>query len=230
MGARAVVVSTVALVALAAGAYAGDRWALREVEDRVAEEVRTGVAGVTGQPDVHIDGFPFLTQLARGSLDDVTVAVASASLSGVELQDVDVRAEGVSTREPYQARDAVVTGTLTTATLERLVAERTDADVALAVDGGRLTATLQVLRSDVTAELLPAAAGDAIEVDVVRVTIAGAVVDVEDLPGAASSRLQDLEVPIEGLPPGLTLSDVVVQDDGLRVTATGTDVTLPERS
>lgn len=228
MGVRAVAVGVVLLTALAGGAYAGDRWALGTVEDRVADEVRTGVDGVTGQPDVEIAGFPFLTQLASGSLDDVTVGLATASLSGVDLKDVDVRAHGVGTRTPYTAARAVVTGTLTTATLERLVAERTDADVALAVDGGRLTATIEVLRADVTAELVPSAAGDAIAVDVVAVTFAGAAVDVDDLPRAATSRLQDLQVPVEGLPPGLALTDVVVQGDGLRLTATGTDVALPK--
>jgi hypothetical protein len=227
MGARAWVASAVALAALAGGGYAGDRWALGQAEDRFAEQVRTGIDGVTGRPDVAIAGFPFLTQLAAGSLEDVTVDVATASLAGVDLQDVDLRARGVSTSAPYRADRAEVRGTLTTATLERLVAERTDADVDLAVDGGRLTATLQVLRADVTAELVPTAQGDAIAVDVARVTLAGAVIDVDDLPGAVASRLHGLTVPVEGLPEGLALTDVVVQGDGLRVTATGDDVVLP---
>ena len=230
MGARAVVAGTVVLAALVGGAYVGDRWALGQAEERFADGVRTGVDGVTGRPSVHIDGFPFLTQLAAGSLDDVTVDVDTASLSGVDLQDVDLRAHGVSTSEPYRADSAVVHGTLTTAALERVVAERTDADVDLAVDGDRLTATLQVLRADVTAELVPTAQGDGIAVDVVSVRLAGAVVDVDDLPRAAASRLQDLTVPVEGLPEGLELTDVVVQGDGLRITATGTDVVLPLRS
>jgi hypothetical protein len=227
MGVRAVVAGTVALVALLGGAYLGDRWALGQAEDRFADAVRTGVDGVTGEPAVHITGFPFLTQLVSGSLDDVSVDLDSASLAGVELQDVDLRARGVSTSEPYRAEHAVVHGSLSTAVLEALVAERTDADVDLAVDDGRLTATLQVLRADVTAELVPAAQGDAIAVDVVRVTLAGAALDVEDLPRAVATRLQDLTVPVEGLPEGLELTDVTVQGDGLRVTATGTDVVLP---
>jgi hypothetical protein len=227
MGARAFVAGTVVLAALIGGAWWGDRWALGRAEERFADQVRTGVDGVTGRPAVDIAGFPFLTQLAAGSLDDVTVDLASASLSGVDLQDVDLRARGVSTSAPYRADRAEVRGTLTTAALEQLVAERTDADVDLDIDDGRLTATLQVLRADVTAELVPTAQGDAIAVDVVSVTLAGAVIDVEDLPGAAASRLQDLTVPVEGLPEGLALTDVVVQDDGLRVTASGTEVVLP---
>jgi hypothetical protein len=227
MGARGFVAGAVALAVLVGGAYAGDRWALGRAEERFADQVRTGVDGVTGSPGVDIGGFPFLTQLVAGSLQDVTVDLATASLSGVDLQDVDLRARGVSTAAPYRADRAEVRGTLTTATIERLVAERTDADVDLAVDGGRLTATLQVLRADVTAELVPTAQGDTIAVDVVSVTLGGAVIDIDDLPGAAASRLQDLTVPVEGLPPGLELTDVVVQDDGLRVTATGRDVVLP---
>jgi hypothetical protein len=227
MGVRAVVASTVALGALVGGAYLGDRWAHGRAEDRFAEAVRTGVEGVTGEPAVHIAGFPFLTQLVSGSLDDVTIDVDSAAFSGVDLQDVDVRAHGVTTSEPYRAQRAVVHGSLSTAALEGMVAERTDADVDLAVDDGRLTATVEVMRGDVTAELVPAAQGGAIAVDVVRVTLGGAVIDVEDLPRAVETWLQDLTVPVEGLPEGLGLTDVVVQDDGVRVTATGTDVVLP---
>jgi hypothetical protein len=221
------VAGVAAVAVLVGGAYVGDRWALGRAEDRFAEGVRTGVDGVTGQPAVHIAGFPFLTQLASGSLDDVTVDLDSASLSGVDLQDVDLRAQGVTTSQPYRADHAEVHGSLSTAALEALVAERTDADVDLAVDAGRLTATLRVLRTDVTAELVPAAAGDAIAVDVVRVTLGGAVLDVEDLPGAVATRLRDLSVPVEGLPEGLALTDVAVQGDGLRLTATGNDVVLP---
>jgi hypothetical protein len=227
MGARAVVAGTVALAALLGGTYLADRWAHGQAEDRFAAAVRTGVEGATGEPAVEIAGFPFLTQLASGSLDDVMVDVDSATFAGVPLHDVDLRARGVSTSAPYRADRAVVHGSLTTADLERLVAERTDADVDLAVADDRLTATLQVLRADVTAELVPAAQGDAIAVDVVRVTLGGAVIDVEDLPRAVAGRLQDLTVPVEGLPAGLALTDVAVQGDGLRVTATGTDVVLP---
>ncbi|GAA2721292.1 LmeA family phospholipid-binding protein [Cellulomonas aerilata] len=227
MGARTVVAVTVALASLVGGACVGDRWALGRAEEQFADRIGEGVDGVTGRPGVDIAGFPFLTQLAAGSLDDVSVDLATASLSGVDLRDVDLRAHGVSTSAPYRAGSAEVRGTLTTGALEALVAERTDADVDLAVDGGRLTATLQVLRADVTAELVPTAQGDSIAVDVVSVTLAGAVIDVEDLPRAAASRLRDLAVPVDGLPDGLALTDVVVQDGGLRVTASGTDVVLP---
>jgi FlaG/FlaF family flagellin (archaellin) len=227
MGVRAVVASTVALGALVGGAYLGDRWAHSRAEDQFAQAVRTGVEGVTGDPVVHIAGFPFLTQLVAGSLDDVTIGLDSAAFSGVDLQDVDVRARGVTTSEPYRAQRAVVHGSVSTATLEALVAERTDADVDLAVDDGRLTATVEVMRGDVTAELVPAAQDGALVVDVVRVTLGGAVIDVEDLPRAVEGWLQDLTVPVERLPEGLGLTDVVVQGDGVRMTATGTDVVLP---
>lgn len=227
MGLRAVVVSTLVLATLAGGAVVGDRWARGEAEERVAAQVRDGVDGVTGEPDVEIGGSPFLTQLASGSLETVSVALVAATLSGVELQDVDLRARGVSTSEPYTAQAAQLTGTLPVATLEGLVRERTDLGVSLAVVDGRLTATLELLGLDLIADLVPTAQERAIAVDVGTVTVGGFEVDVDDLPRAAAARLQDVTVPVDGLPEGVVLTDVAVHDGGLRIAAEGTDVTLP---
>ena len=64
-------------------------------------------------------------------------------------------------------------------------------------------------------------------VSVDNVQIAGLTVSVDDLPNAIGNRLTDIEIPVEGLPEGLVLSDATVVADGVRITADGTDVVLP---
>jgi hypothetical protein len=57
-------------------------------------------------------------------------------------------------------------------------------------------------------------------------SLGGLTITVDDLPDRIASRLTDLEVPVSGLPEGLTLTSVAVVPDGARITATGQDVTL----
>jgi len=228
MGSRAVV-GVVAVVVVAAGAVVGDRWALGVTEGRVADAIRDGVEDVSGEPDVDIAGFPFLTQLAAGSFDDLTVAADAATLEGVPLDDVRVRAGDVSTTEPYTAATAELTGTLSTESLTVLVAELTGLGVVdLAVEEGLVIATTSALGVDVVAGLLPRAAGRAIEADLEHLDVAGSEIEVGELPQRLIDRLDALSIPVDGLPEGVELTDVVVTDDGVRLTAVGTDVTVPQ--
>jgi LmeA-like phospholipid-binding len=263
MGARAVAVGAVVVVALLGGAVVADRWALAETEDRVERSLRSSVDDVQGPAVVTIDGFPFLTQVAAGTLDALTLTVdgvtvdgvvlrdvaveardvgtrepypagsarltaAAVTLDGVELQDVTARAEDVTTGEPLRARTARLSGTLTTATLQEMLVARTGRDdVRLGVDDGLVTATTRVLGQDVTAELAPRPDGRTVAGEVVRARVAGLTLDVEDLPRRVRERLADLSVPVDGLPAGVELTDVIVVDDGVRITAAGSDVSLP---
>lgn len=262
MGARAVVVGAAVVVALAGAAVAADRWALGVAEDRIAESVTSELDSVSGDPGVTVTGFPFLTQLAAGTLDDVSMTLAGAVVDDLELRDVDVRAADVSTQRPYTSRSAWLTasgatlagvdltdvtaqatevttgdpftaasarlsGTLTTATLERLVAERSGlGDVRLAVAGNRVTATGRVLGLDVVAQLVPRPQGRAVAVDVHEVEVGGLAVDVDELPRRVRERLSGVTLPVDGLPEGMRLTGVTVTDAGMRITVEGEDVTL----
>ena len=77
------------------------------------------------------------------------------------------------------------------------------------------------------ANLVPRVEDGKLLVSVENVQIAGLTVSVDDLPNAIGDRLTDVEIPVEGLPDGLVLSDATVVADGVRITADGTDVVLP---
>ena len=57
--------------------------------------------------------------------------------------------------------------------------------------------------------------------------VGGVELDPSLLPDGLAGRLTGVEVPLEGFPDGLVLTDAVVHPDGLRITASGTDVTVP---
>ena len=84
-------------VVVVGGLVRGDRYA----ESR-AEEYAVGVVSqsipTTQPPVVDIKGFPFLTQLMGGTLDEVTATAAGATLEGISVTDVAVDATKVNVR------------------------------------------------------------------------------------------------------------------------------------
>lgn len=216
----------VVVVVLAGGVLVADRVTHSTAERRVAEAIEQNLE-VVGTPTVEIGGFPFLTQLLAGSVDDVTGAVDGVTLEGIDATDVTIDAQDVSTSEPYTLGTVTISATLPTASIDQIVADRSQLDITVAVDGGTLTATGTVLGLELAADLVPRVEDGRLLATVDNVQFAGLTVSVADLPRAIGARLTDIEIPVSGLPEGLVLSDATVVADGVRVTATGTDVVLP---
>jgi len=219
-------VGVVAVVVVLGGALVADRVTHATAERRVAEAIEQNL-DVVGTPTVEIGGFPFLTQLLAGSVDDVTGAVDGVTLEGIDATDVTIDAQDVTTSEPYTLGSATIAATLPTASIEKIVADRSQLDIAVAVDGRALTATGTVLGLKLAANLVPRVEDGRLLVTVANVQVAGLTVSVDDLPRAIGDRLTDIEIPVSGLPEGLVLSDATVVADGVRITADGTDVVLP---
>jgi len=213
-------------VVLVAGAFVADRVAASTAEKQVVAAIEENL-DVVGTPTVELGGFPFLTQLLAGSIDDVTGTVDGVTLEGIDATDVTFDGHDVSTSEPYTVGTATISATLPTASIEQIVADRSDLEIAVAVDGGALTASGEVLGLRLAANLVPRVEDGTLLVSVENVQIAGLTVSVDDLPNAIGNRLTDVEIPVEGLPDGLVLSDATVVADGVRITADGTDVVLP---
>ncbi|GEL98951.1 hypothetical protein CTE05_24980 [Cellulomonas terrae] len=211
---------------LVAGGFVADRLAESSAERQVVAAIEENL-DVVGTPTVELGGFPFLTQLLAGSIENVTGQVDGVTLEGIDATDVTFEGHGVSTSEPYTVSTATISATLPTASIEQIVADRSDLEIAVAVDAGALTASGEVLGLRLAADLVPRVDAGKLLVSVENVQIAGLTVSVEDLPNAIGDRLTDIEIPVEGLPDGLVLSDATVVADGVRITADGTDVVLP---
>ncbi|MCC2321436.1 LmeA family phospholipid-binding protein [Cellulomonas xiejunii] len=220
---KGLVVGLVALGLVGVGAYVADGFARDSAEDSAAVLLSQRLQ-VDGTPDVRIDGFPFFPQLLARSLDDVRVSARGVELEGVEVTDVVVDATDVSLDQPYQVGTLRLEATVPTSTVEQVVADRVPVDVA--VDGGMLRASGEILGIPLSAGLVPRVVDGRLQVDVQDVTLGTGELRLEDLPGDVAERLVGIEVPLDGLPAGIVLEQAVVVPDGVRVTASGTDVDL----
>lgn len=231
MSARGVVVGVVvAVVVVGGGAVVADRWLASETQDRAVEAIEQNLEGVVGTPVVDVGGFPFLTQVWAGSIDDVTGHVQGVTLGGIDATDVDVEATGVSTSEPYTADHATIAATLPVASIEKIVADRTGLDLKVTIVDDQLKVAGTALGLTLAARIEPRVETGTLLVDVTGLSLGGLQVDPSDLPGGVGTRLTDIEIPVEGLPDGMALTGARVTDDGLRVAAAGDDVILTVQS
>ncbi|WP_307808351.1 LmeA family phospholipid-binding protein [Streptomyces oryzae] len=77
----------IACCALLAFLGIGDRWAALYAEGKAAEKVQDSLH-LHARPEVHINGFPFLTQVAEGRLDHVEVAIPDVPAGRVSVAQV----------------------------------------------------------------------------------------------------------------------------------------------
>lgn len=225
MSIKGAVALTVGLAVVAVGVVVGDRFAASLVEDQLAGQVESRLE-VTGTPDVQVGGFPFLTQLASGTFSHVTADVDAVVLDGVPTTDVTVDARGVRRGDPITVDELEASLTLPVSAVQDAVAERTGLAVTVVVQGEQLQASMDVLGVPLAVTFAPRVEGGRLLVDTTSLSLGGLSVDAASLPGGLGDRLVDLEVPVDGLPDGLALTDAHVVTDGVRVTVAGTDVTL----
>jgi hypothetical protein len=108
------------VVVILGGLFAiADRVAVHFAEGEAADRVRSS-EGLAETPDVSIHGFPFLTQVAGGELDDVEVGIkhyqAATGKAGqtIRIDDLKAHMKGVSFSGDYSsATAAAATGSAT---------------------------------------------------------------------------------------------------------------------
>ncbi|WP_448073773.1 LmeA family phospholipid-binding protein [Georgenia yuyongxinii] len=211
------------LVLVVVAAVVADRVALVLAEREVATRL-TGYVDVAGEPEVSIAGFPFLTQVVSREVDDVRATAPSAAAGGVRLDDVEVRARGVSLTRPPTAREEL-TGTLPQAALQELLDARgLDLTVTTGPDGLRLGTEL--LGQNLQVLTTPVVTGTGLQLRTVSLTLGGARVDAASLAALLGDDLLTFDVALPELPLGLTLAAASPQDDGVRLALTGEQVVL----
>jgi hypothetical protein len=168
-----------------------------------------------------IDGFPVLTQVARGSLDQVTVRMEDVPTESGTLDSVTVVLDDVTTSEPRTAARMEARAVVPLSTLQSQLGDSWE----IAVDGDALrvsfTGAVQV-----EAAVVPVVKDGAITVDLRSVTLLGVEIQGDSVPGFVTDALRSLVEPLGELPFGLTPQSVAVTPAGVEVVATGTDVDL----
>ncbi|ROS73377.1 DUF2993 family protein [Cellulomonas sp. PhB143] len=225
----------VGVVVVLALLVAVDRAAAWVVAGRVADGLEDDGATDVG---VHVGGFPFLTQLARGELEDVTGTAGTAAVAAtgdapapVTLDDLRFAAQDLGTRDPWRAGHVTASAVLPASSLTTLVSDATGADLQVATADGALEVTTSTFGLDVVVSVAPRVDDGHLAVGVSSVRVGPLEVSPDQLPdalaGLVTDRLDGLRVPLD-LPDGVRLERVAVRDDGVRVVLSGEDVALGE--
>ena len=160
--------------------------------------------------------------LADVALDAGTLAAAGSVLH-------DVRAVG---QDVVTGPDGMVAERLTvdaTVPFAVVAGELGDGTVVRAAEGGQVIVVRTV---EALGRQLAVTATGTVEADAGRLVVEPRSIDfggpgfVSDAVGAVVNRLVTIEHDIEGLPEGLVLQDVAVQEDGFRARLSGEDVKL----
>ncbi|MFF6786679.1 LmeA family phospholipid-binding protein [Streptomyces sp. NPDC012510] len=221
-----------------------DRVAVGFAEDEAAEQLKTS-EGLATTPDVSIKGFPFLTQVASGELDDVEVGIenyeASTGRSGESIRIADLKANmrGVAFSSDYSSATAAsATGSASIAYDELLKAAKSEpTDVGLGItarvvglsDGGKG-------KIKVAVEIDPPALDPQTVSVLSTVSVKGDKVEVQadslpstggfDLAENAVRSITDFQQAIDDLPGGIKLDKVEAAPNGVEITVKGSNVKL----
>lgn len=244
---RALRILLIVVVILGGLFVVADRVAVHFAENKAADKVRT-TENLASTPDVSIKGFPFLTQVASGKLDDVQIGIkdyeadtgqsaGSSAPRSIRISDLKADMKGVSFNGDYSSATAdSATGTATIAYDELLKAAKSqptqifpgvNAQVVGLSDGGN---------GKIKVDVKVSVAGASQTYPVLStVTVAGNTVKVhaDNLPklvvDLAESRIRtitDFQQTIDRLPGGVKLQSVQAAKNGVEITVTGSNVRL----
>jgi hypothetical protein len=237
------VVALILLVLAVIADRAGSAFAAREMQSRVAGELDARNVSY-GSLDVTVGGMPFLTQVAQGRLDSISIDLTQVRLTAEDRQAtlpaLHVVATGVLVDpvELAQGRTSAtaeeVTGTAVVSydTLSGLInlEEYHLTDIRFREENGALRAA-----ADVSAFGVEAPIEAAVEVTLaegqIQLRLRDAVIVGRDVPDFALSAIDMIvnAVIVAFLPPlpfGITLHELTIRPDGLAVSATGRDIVL----
>lgn len=244
---RATRVAVVLLVLIGGLLVAADRLGASYASQRLSEEfvAELDSRGVQhGRTDVSIGGFPFLTQVAQGQYDSITIEMTDLRLDDrgrpVILPRLTVTASGVKASAsqvlnrvgPIVAARLDGTAVVSFSTLETIVdyGQYGLSGVRFAQSAGGIQLTGS---ANVAGQKVPISA--TAQVSAVDGALAVKLVDARavglEAPGPVRDYLADLvqrtlAARLPQLPLGLTLQHVAVAADGLALSVVGQNVTL----
>jgi len=234
----------VLVLILVAGLAVADRvaasYAERRISDRVAQQVAQQ-KGTSEQPNVTIEGIPFLTQVARGEYQQIRIDLVNFSGPAgegrtIKMKELDATANDVrapldtirSGNGEVTAGSVIGTGLIDYAQIVQLSGQP---GVKLTEQNGKLvgSAPVQVLGQtftiSATADLK--VQGDLVQVHFSDVKAAG-LPDNALVRGLVNTYVQKLafNLRIPALPLNLKVKSVQPQADGLKIIAGATNVSL----
>ncbi|AIR99154.1 DUF2993 domain-containing protein [Streptomyces glaucescens] len=240
---RALRILLIVVVILGGLFVAVDRIAVHFAEGEVADRLKAS-ENLSATPDVSINGFPFLTQLAGGELDEVEVGIhdyeaAAGDGEKIRIDDLRARMRGVRFSGDYSSATAAsATGTATISYDELLKAAKSEptevapgitARVVSLGDGGN-----GKIKVGVEADVPVLGTQRLSVLSTVRVEGEKVEVRTDSLPQLAGldlaeesvRQITDFQQAIDDLPGGVRLDKVEAAADGVEISVKGSDVRL----
>jgi hypothetical protein len=208
---------------------AADRIGVTVAESAVAQTLQNS-QHLANKPDVNIDGFPFLTQLARGDFDkielsddDITVGQYGRTVSlehlKVTLHDVKLAGDFKSANADSGTADARMSYADLSQTLGTKLSYAGSGKVKAS---GSVLVGSQTISGSVTAT--PKLSGHSLEFSSPRVTVDGA-----PAPAAVTAALAGVfgaPIPLENLPYDLAVEALSANQDGVSFTLSAHDLSF----
>jgi len=201
----------------------GDRVANAYAEDQMASQIQSSLA-LSGKPHVTIQGFPFLTQLAARNFKtvDVNASNETAGPGGqLEIANLTATLHGMHIHGTNSATVDQFTASALVTFTALAHAGGIPQGITLSADGpNQIKATVDILgfSSDATVAVTQVG-GDTINVK---------VTNFNGLPADILGNLVNFNVKIPKLPAGVTIKNISVTQQGLLITAAGTNTTLSQ--
>ena len=201
----------------------GDRAANAYTENRMASQIQSSLA-LSGKPDVTIQGIPFLTQLAARTFNtvDVNASNETAGPAGqLEIANLTATLHGMHIHGTNSATVDQFTASALVTFTALAQAGGIPQGITLSADGpNQIKATVDILgfSSDATVKVTQVG-GDKINVK---------VTDFGGLPSDVLGNLVNFNISIPKLPAGVTIKNISITQQGLKITAAGTNTTLSQ--
>ena len=214
-----IVVIVVALVCV--GLYVGDRYAHRRAEGRVAAALQPPL-GTPARPQVDIEGFPFLTQIAAGSVGKMQIVadqLGETTNAPVILAHADLVMTDVVTNDWFKTMK--ITHTEGTGLIDYTkLSSLTNAPLRYGSEGRvEIVVKTTVVGREVEAVITGAPRLNADEQTMTlsdaKISVAG--VNLPDFTAQALLAALLKPIPLKGLPFGLTVTGITAAEDGVHV-------------
>jgi hypothetical protein len=223
-GLRGLVIGLVVLVGLL---IAADRVGLY-IAERTAGDTIQSSQDLKSRPDVTIAGFPFLTQLAAGDFDEITVTAKDVPV-GQAVHLLDISTVRVVLHKVTVARDFSSVRAATANAVARIsyaeLGKTLGIDVSYAGNGRikatkRVTVAGQTVSASVTTQ--PTLTNGALSFVATQLNGAGQLGAVAS---AALNQVFDLAVPLQGIPFKVRVQSLRTDRSGVTIDLTGRDLT-----
>jgi hypothetical protein len=197
-------------------------------ENQMASQVQSSL-GLSGKPDVTIQGFPFWTQLIARDFKTVdvtasneTVNVNSVGSGLLKIANLNATLHGMHIHGTNSATVDQFTATILVTFTSLGNVGGIPSGITMTADGPnqiKATVSLLGLFSDSATVQVTQTGPNQIRVK---------VIDFGGIPASALGNLAEFTVTIPKLPAGVTIQNVSVTQQGLQITATGQNITLSQ--